>query len=73
MLGGMTAKDALMVSSLYVQLVTHNILQEFVILVQGTGVCPHLLANAGYPSREYMLRNFKLANDNVDKFVLTCK
>ena len=65
--GGTTDSGALKVSSLYAQLVARSILQEPVVLVRGTRVRPYLLADAGYPSREYMLRNFKPADGNVDK------
>ena len=44
-----------------------NIVHEPVVLVRGTRVRPYLLAYACYPSREYMLCNFKPADGNVDK------
>ena len=65
--GGTADSGALKVSSLYAQLVDRSILQEPVVLVRGMRVRPYLLADAGYPSREYMLRNFKPADGNVDK------
>ena len=65
--GDTADSGSLKVSSLYAQLVDRDILQEPVVLVRGTRVRPYLLADAGYLSREYMLRNFKPAYGNVDK------
>ena len=64
--GGTADSGALKVFSLYAQLVDRTILQEPVVLVRGSRV-PYLLADASYLSREYMLRNFKPADGNVDK------
>ena len=66
--GGTADSGALKVSSLYAQLlVTRSILQEPVVLVRGTRVRLYLLADACYLSCEYMLRNFKPADSNVNK------
>ena len=56
---GTTNIGALKVSSLYVQLVARSIVQDHVVLVQGTRVRPYLFADTCYLSREYILRNFE--------------
>jgi hypothetical protein len=38
-----------------------------VVIVDGTHIQPFLLGDAGYPSRTYLLRNYKPVDGDVDK------
>ena len=60
--GGMHDAGQFFVSSFAVQLSSKQILAEPVIRLSGMDIRPYLIRDAVYPSRPYMLRNYKSRN-----------
>ena len=51
------------VSSVAAQLSTRKILAMSVIRLRGINIRPYLIGDTTYPSRPYLLRNFKFGNE----------
>ena len=60
--GGVHDAGQFVVSSLATQLSTRRILATPVIRLGGLDIRPYLIGDTAYPSRPYMLRNFKPGN-----------
>ena len=60
--GGVHDVGQFVVSSLATQLSSRQILAKSVIQLSGMDTRPYLIGDTAYPSRLYMLRNYKLRN-----------
>ena len=66
--GGVHDAGQIVVSSLHAQLSTKRILAEPIIRLRDINIEPYLIGDTAYPSRPYMLKNYKPANPAmVDK------
>jgi hypothetical protein len=54
---------------IYQQLQTQSNLRKLVVVVKGLEIKPYLLRNAVYASPDYLLCNFKLVDENLDKLM----
>jgi len=55
--------------SIYQQLQTQSNLRKLVVVVKGLEIKHYLLRNAIYASQDYLLCNFKLVDENLDKIM----
>ena len=60
--GGVHDARHFAISSMATQLSTRRILARPIIHLGGTKIRPYLISDSAYPSRPYLLRNFKLGN-----------
>ena len=60
--GGVHDAGQFVVSSIAAQLSTRQILPELVIHLRRMDIRPYLIGDTAYPSRPYLLRNFKSGN-----------
>jgi len=63
--GGVHDASQFVVSSLATQLSTRQILRAPIIQLGGMEIRPYLIGDTAYPSRPYMLKNFKLGNPDL--------
>ena len=61
-LGGVHDTGQFVVSSVATQLSTRRILAMPIIHLGGTEIQPYLIGDTTYPTRPYLLHNFKLGN-----------
>ena len=65
--GGTADGGQFKISEIYEQIQRREILATPVVIVGGRHIQPFLLGDAGYPSRTYLLRNYKPVDGDVDK------
>ncbi len=61
--------DGFKMPFIYQKLQTQSNLRKPVVVVEGLEIKPYLLGNAVYASRDYLLCNFKLVDENLDKIM----
>ena len=68
--GGVHDVGQFVLSSLHTQLRTRHILAEPIIRLRNINIQPYLIGDTTYPTRPYILKNFKPANPAmVDKMM----
>jgi hypothetical protein len=65
--GGTVDGGQFKISQIYEQIRRREKLATPVVIVDGTHIKHFLLGDAGYPSRTYLLRNYKPTDGDVDK------